>query len=38
MFDAVLSLLNVRARVPLCGMIAQYNDDALPPTLTDLGS
>ena len=29
-FDAVLPLLNVRACVPLCGMIAQYNDDALP--------
>lgn len=25
-FDAVLPLLNVRARVPLCGLIANYND------------
>lgn len=30
-FDAVLPLLNVSARVPLCGMIANYNDTALPP-------
>lgn len=30
-FDAVLPLLNVRARVPLCGLIAHYNDIALPP-------
>lgn len=29
-FDAVLPLLNQRARVPVCGLIAQYNDDALP--------
>jgi len=27
---AVLPLLNPRARVPLCGMIAQYNADKLP--------
>ncbi len=27
-FDAVLPLLNVRARVPLCGLIANYNDTA----------
>jgi NADPH-dependent curcumin reductase len=25
-FDAVLPLLNARARVPLCGLIANYND------------
>jgi NADPH-dependent curcumin reductase CurA len=25
-FEAVLPLLNVRARVPLCGLIANYND------------
>lgn len=25
-FDAVLPLLNVKARVPVCGMIANYND------------
>jgi len=30
-FDAVLPLLNTRARIPLCGLIAQYNDTALPP-------
>ena len=29
-FDAVLPLLNVSARVPLCGLIAHYNDKALP--------
>ncbi len=29
-FDAVLPLLNARARVPVCGLIAQYNDTALP--------
>lgn len=30
-FDAVLPLLNVGARVPVCGVIAHYNDKALPP-------
>jgi NADPH-dependent curcumin reductase CurA len=30
-FDAVLPLLNVGARVPVCGFIAHYNDTALPP-------
>jgi NADPH-dependent curcumin reductase CurA len=30
-FDAVLPLLNARARVPLCGMIADYNATELPP-------
>ncbi|AOJ83950.1 hypothetical protein WS86_25445 [Burkholderia savannae] len=30
-FDAVLPLLNDRARVPVCGLIAHYNDSALPP-------
>lgn len=29
-FDAVLPLLNPHARVPLCGMIAQYNATGLP--------
>lgn len=29
-FDAVLPLLNTRARVPLCGLISQYNATALP--------
>lgn len=26
-FDAVLPLLNTRARIPLCGLVATYNDD-----------
>lgn len=30
-FDAVLPLLNTKARVPLCGLIAHYNDTELPP-------
>ncbi|HYG69400.1 MAG TPA: NADP-dependent oxidoreductase [Anaeromyxobacteraceae bacterium] len=30
-FDAVLPLLNVGARVPVCGVIAHYNDETLPP-------
>ena len=30
-FDAVLPLLATGARVPLCGLIAHYNDVALPP-------
>ena len=29
-FDAVLPLLNTLARVPLCGLIAQYNLTSLP--------
>jgi hypothetical protein len=29
-FDAVLPLLNAKARVPVCGLIAQYNATALP--------
>jgi NADPH-dependent curcumin reductase CurA len=29
-FDAVLPLLNTKARVPVCGLIAQYNATALP--------
>ena len=29
-FDAVLPLLNVRARIPVCGLISQYNANALP--------
>jgi NADPH-dependent curcumin reductase CurA len=29
-FDAVLPLLNVGARVPVCGFIAHYNDETLP--------
>jgi NADPH-dependent curcumin reductase CurA len=30
-WDAVLPLLNIGARVPLCGLIAQYNATGLPP-------
>ena len=30
-FDAVLPLLNARARIPVCGMISQYNETSLPP-------
>jgi len=26
-FDAVFPLLNARARIPLCGLIANYNGD-----------
>lgn len=29
-FDAVLPLLNPGARIPVCGLIAHYNDTALP--------
>lgn len=29
--DAVLPLLNIGARVPVCGLIAHYNDQKLPP-------
>jgi len=29
-FDAVLPLLNNHARVPVCGIIAHYNDKSLP--------
>lgn len=29
-FDAVLPLLNTGARVPVCGLISQYNTSALP--------
>lgn len=30
-FDAVLPLLNIGARVPVCGFISHYNDQTLPP-------
>lgn len=30
-FDAVLPLLNPFARIPVCGLIAHYNDTELPP-------
>jgi NADPH-dependent curcumin reductase CurA len=36
-FDAVLPLLNLHARVPLCGLIARYNDCELPPGPDRLG-
>lgn len=36
-FDAVLPLLNVKARVPLCGLIAHYNDTELPAGPDRLG-
>ena len=29
-FDAVLPLLNLKARIPVCGLISHYNDTALP--------
>lgn len=29
-FDAVLPLLNTRSRIPLCGLISQYNRTSLP--------
>ena len=31
MFEAVLPLLNPFSRVPVCGLIAQYNATELPP-------
>jgi NADPH-dependent curcumin reductase CurA len=30
-FDAVLPLLNIGARVPVCGVIAHYNEETPPP-------
>lgn len=36
-FDAVLPLLNPAARVPVCGLIARYNDTALPQGPDRLG-
>ena len=36
-FDAVLPLLNVSARVPVCGLIATYNDTQLPKGPDRLG-
>ena len=36
-FDAVLPLLNTGARVPLCGLIAHYNDMGLPAGPDRLG-
>lgn len=36
-FDAVLPLLNAKARVPVCGLIATYNATELPPGPDRLG-
>ena len=36
-FDAVLPLLNTKARIPVCGLIAAYNATALPPGPDRLG-
>jgi len=37
MFDAVLPLLNAKARIPVCGLIAEYNATGLPPGPGRLG-
>jgi hypothetical protein len=36
-FDAVLPLLNAKARIPVCGLIASYNATELPPGPDRLG-
>jgi NADPH-dependent curcumin reductase len=36
-FDAVLPLLNAKARVPVCGLVAAYNSTELPPGPDRLG-
>lgn len=36
-FDAVLPLLNAKARMPVCGLIAHYNDTELPQGPDRLG-
>ena len=36
-FDAVLPLLNAKARIPVCGLVAAYNDTALPAGPDRLG-
>jgi NADPH-dependent curcumin reductase CurA len=36
-FDAVLPLLNTKARIPVCGMISSYNSTNLPPGPDRLG-
>jgi len=36
-FDAVLPLLNAKARIPLCGLISAYNATQLPPGPDRLG-
>jgi len=35
-FDAVFPLLNVKARIPVCGLIAHYNDTGLPDAFIGL--
>jgi len=37
-FDAVLPLLNSKARIPLCGLISQYNNTELPEGPDRLGA
>jgi NADPH-dependent curcumin reductase CurA len=37
-FDAVLPLLNAKARIPLCGLIANYNDTGTPKGPDRLGA
>jgi NADPH-dependent curcumin reductase CurA len=36
-FDAVLPLLNAKARIPVCGLVAAYNATELPPGPDRLG-
>ena len=36
-FDAVLPLLNTKARIPVCGLIANYNNTSLPKGPDRLG-
>lgn len=36
-FDAVLPLLNTKARIPVCGLIASYNNTQLPAAPDRLG-
>jgi NADPH-dependent curcumin reductase CurA len=36
-FDAVMPLLNAKARIPLCGLIANYNDKGVPTGPDRLG-
>lgn len=36
-FDAVLPLLNTSARIPVCGLVANYNATSLPPGPDRLG-
>ena len=36
-FDAVLPLLNTKARIPVCGLIASYNNTSLPHEPDRLG-